>query len=115
MPNRDTFIREHTTLDNLISTFITNLPQHATIARGDSCERLVASTIARVASIQLHIRFARDQARSRERCLAAANGIVASVQHARASQLGFLDPIMAVSDPSFVFSTYVAYHSSHRF
>ena len=97
MPDRDGFIREFNKLDGLISSFISNLPQSTTVSRGEGCERLVASTIARVASIQLHIRFAGDQARSRERCVSAANAIVVSVQHVRASQQGYLDPIMAVS------------------
>ena len=97
MPNRDGFVREFTNLDNLINAFINSLPQATTVTRGESLERLVASTIAKVASIQLHIRFAPDQARSRERCVSAATAIVSSVQHVRASQLGFIDPIMAVS------------------
>ena len=98
MPHRDNFVREFNNLDGLINAFISSLPQASTIARGESLERLIASTIARVASIQLHIRFAPDQARSRERCVSAATAIVSSVQHVRASQLGFIDPIMAVSD-----------------
>lgn len=98
MPNRDNFVREFNNLDNLINAFISSLPQASTVARGESLERLVASTIARVASIQLHIRFAPDQARSRERCVSAATALVSSAQHIRASQLGFIDPIMAVSN-----------------
>ena len=97
MQNRSSYIREFNTVDNLVIAFINSLPQVTTVSRGDSCELLVAGTIARVASIQLHIRFAVEQARSRERCVTAANAIVASVQHVRASQLGFIDPIMAVS------------------
>ena len=100
IPDRDGFIREFNRLDNIISTFIGHLPQSTTVSRGESCEYLVANTIARVASIQLHIKFAVDQARSRERCIAAANAIVSSTQHVRASQLGYLDPIMAVSRTS---------------
>lgn len=97
MPNPDTFWHEFNKLDNMISTFIDSLPQVIVVSRGENCERLIASTIARVASIQLHVRFARDQARSRQRCILAANAIVTSVRDIRVNELGWLDPIMAVS------------------
>lgn len=97
MPNTNEFWHEFNKLDSLINAFITGLPQVTMVSRGDSCERLVASTIARVAVIQLHVRFVREQARSRQRCLMAANEIVTSVQDIKSVDLGFLDPIMAVS------------------
>lgn len=97
MPNTDMFWHEFNKLDNVIDAFLTSFPQAIIVSRGDSCERLVANTIARVAFIQLHVRFVGEQARSRQRCLIAANAIVTSVRDLRSNDIGFMDPIMAVS------------------
>ncbi|KAF7792786.1 hypothetical protein EIP86_003885 [Pleurotus ostreatoroseus] len=96
MPNTNEFWHEFNKLDSLINAFITAFPQVIVASRGGR-ERLVAGTIARVAVIQLHVRFVREQTRSRQRCLMAANEIVTSVQDIKRDNLGFLDPIMAVS------------------
>lgn len=82
-----------------MTAFINNLPALPVVTPGEACELLVACTIARTAVIQLHIRFARENARSHDSCVAAATSILATIQHVDVHQLEFLDPIMAVRPP----------------
>lgn len=97
MPDKPLFWHEFSRLDNLITSFINNLPaQLPAAAPGDACETLVACTVARVAVIQLHIRFSREQERSRDSCVAAANAVVATIRDIDAGRIGYIDPIMAV-------------------
>jgi hypothetical protein len=100
MPNQHAFWREFAALDNLITSFINYLPHLLVISPGDALETLVACTIAQVAVIQLHVRFSKEQAGSRDSCIAAANSILATVQNLNINTLGYLDPIMAVSLPA---------------
>ncbi|KAJ3558426.1 hypothetical protein NM688_g927 [Phlebia brevispora] len=95
MPHANLFWSQFNTLDNLINAFIANFPPIPVLSR-DTSERLVASTIARVATVQLHVRFVGEQARSRQRCLIAASAIVTSIRDVRSNDLGFIDPIMAI-------------------
>ena len=97
MLDKPLFWHEFSALNGLINAFVNNLPQTTAVTQGNHLDVLVACTVARVAVIQLHIRFAREQAASRDACLAAANAILATVQNLRADRVGYIDPIMAVS------------------
>lgn len=109
MSDYDTFWREFLALDNLITRFTSNLPTIIRISSSspDARDVLVASTLARVAAIQLHTPFVRSQTRSRDACLAYAQAVVATVQNI-GGNVEFLDPIMAVSQT--LLRSYTAFH-----
>ncbi|KIP11315.1 hypothetical protein PHLGIDRAFT_124964 [Phlebiopsis gigantea 11061_1 CR5-6] len=96
MPDKQLFLHEFSRLDNLITAFINTLPQVRRVTPGEACDVLIACTVARVAVIQLHIRFVREQERSRDSCVATANSIVATLQNIDVGRVGFIDPIMAI-------------------
>lgn len=108
MSDYDTFRREFIALDNLITRFTNNLPPVIRInsSNPDARDILVASTLARVAAIQLHTPFVRSQSRSRDACLAYAQAVVATVQNI-GGNVEFLDPIMAVSQTFSSASTFL--------
>ena len=100
-PENSAFWQEFRTLDSLIMRFTSGLPAISGISNSspDARDLLVASTLARGAAIQLHTRFVRNEARSRDTCLSFAKAIVSTVQDLRPA-IGVMDPIMAVSLPS---------------
>ncbi|KAH8093820.1 hypothetical protein BXZ70DRAFT_385284 [Cristinia sonorae] len=57
---------------------------------------LLVYTLSQCATIQLHVRFVRQNSTSRSRCLAAANAVVRFAQTLPIQQLKFVNPIMAV-------------------
>lgn len=95
--NKEAFSREFKTLDQLTSVLTASLSDATAALSRDDHALLVACTIARAASIQLHARFVRLRADSRERCLSSARIIAASVQGPQAGELYAVDPVMAVS------------------
>ncbi|GJE98222.1 C6 transcription factor domain-containing protein [Phanerochaete sordida] len=95
MPDKPVFWHEFAALDGLVRGFVERFPQVPPALQGDALERLVARTVAHGAVIQLHIRFAKEQAGSHDACLAAANAVLAGVQGV-GPQLGYIDPIMAI-------------------
>lgn len=96
----NTFWNEFNRLDNLIVRFIGNLPpmRNHNEKDPDALEILVASTLARVAAIQLHHRFSgnRQTPSLRDTCVQHAQMVAAAVQTV-GQELKILDPIMAVS------------------
>lgn len=97
MLDKPLFWHEFAALDNLINSFINKFPSASAALQADTSELLVARTIARVATIQLHIRFSKEQPASHGAFLAAADAALATVQSIDPDRAGCVDPIMAVS------------------
>ena len=98
-----------------MTNFINNLPQVQMVAPGKPLETLVACTVARVAVIQLHIRFFGERPSSRDSCIATANSILATIQTLDVNTLGYVDPFVAVRLPTFAGCLRVPDRSVHRF
>ncbi|KAI0691507.1 hypothetical protein BC835DRAFT_1417074 [Cytidiella melzeri] len=94
-----TFCHTFAAVDDVITRFTSRLPPIGHVVGSnddkDALDTLVASTLARVAVIQLHHRFSGSHARSRDVCVSCAQTVVATLQGLEPS-VKFLDPIMAV-------------------
>ncbi|KAI0343871.1 hypothetical protein BDW22DRAFT_1218263 [Trametopsis cervina] len=84
------FWEDFTAADGLITHLASQLP---TVT--DDLDMLVATTLSRVATIQLHGRFAETNARSRDACIACAHSVAALVG-SLGPEVRLLDPIMAM-------------------
>ncbi|KAI0821109.1 hypothetical protein BC629DRAFT_424612 [Irpex lacteus] len=95
----NTFWNEFNRLDSLVARFIGSLPPVVNPNGNelDALEILVASTLARVAAIQLHHQFSgnRQAPSLRDTCVQHAQMVAAAVQTV-GQQVRILDPIMAV-------------------
>ena len=115
MPDLQRYFTDLVALENRIARFTSQLVHINMNSLNDARAVVVARSFTAVAIILLHRRFATHEQTSRQKCLAAANAMVATLDAINVQNLAYIDAVMAVriSHCCAVFCRLTTFHSTY--